>query len=73
MKSISGWPAKAWLAVDIPGVWILAEEDPENVSTMSLTSNASISDNIDICDINPGCSNAYQNEEFQMSIDTQSS
>ena len=75
MKSISGRPAKAWLAVEIPGVWILAGEDPENVSLMSTispTSNASISDNIDICDISYGCSNVDENEERQISLGRQS-
>jgi len=71
MKSISGRPAKAWIAVEIPGVWTVAEEDPENVSpmsTLSLTSNTSISDNIDIFDISSGCSNADENEERQISL-----
>ena len=60
-KSIAGRQSKAWLAVEIPGVWSLVNEEPIDVSTMStisLASHASISDNIDICDMGYGCSNS---------------
>lgn len=56
-SSIVGRPSNAWLAVEIPGVWTLDTEDPNDVSTMStlsLTSNASIIDNSDIVDICSG-------------------
>ncbi len=65
-KSIAGRPSKAWLAVEIPGVWSPVNEEPIDVSTMSiisLTSNTSASDNIDICDISSGCSTASVNKD----------
>ena len=58
-SSIVGRPSKAWLAVEIPGVWTLVSEEPNTISTMSTlsqTSNTGIVDNSDIVDICTGCS-----------------
>jgi len=58
--STVGRPSKAWLAVEIPGVWTIDAEDPTNTSTMStisLISDGSIGDKSDIIDIESGCIN----------------
>ena len=59
-KSISGRPSKAWLAVEIPGVWTLIDEEPDEISTISqisLTSKNEVSDNSDIIDTGSCTSN----------------
>lgn len=72
-KSLSGRPPNAWFAVKITGVWSPVNEDPNSISTMStisLSSDTSVSDNVDISDTSGGCSETACDNDQQMTLKT---